>query len=122
MRPDPADRPLRSVAAELSELDDDDVQAILGGLDPSSRQRLQALIARYREGDRHAPPAAGTAPDLRLSDWLTSRLSDATARGRLTPRALAALDAAAADAGWRPTGPTPPRARGGLRAWLGWRR
>lgn len=94
---------LLALVADLAQLGDEDIQAILGELDPDARRRLDALMARYRQGD-HAP-TVDNAPITPLSGWLTDRLAvndDARSTG-MTPHGSETLRRIARMHGWSPT-------------------
>lgn len=96
-------RALRALVAEMAQLEDGDLRAILDDLDAASRTRLTALIGAFRSGD--APVGYSAQPDGSMNsmpgDWLLARLQpqDPAASG-MTPHALQALRRAAQDAGW----------------------
>jgi hypothetical protein len=96
-------RALRALVAEMAQLAEDDIQAILDDLDVGSRARLTALIETFRGGDNpaaYAPPPEGAATSA-PGDWLLARLQprDPAASG-MTSHALQALHRAAQGAGW----------------------
>lgn len=114
-------RTLRSVAAELAQLTDDDVEAILSELDAAARRRLTALLGEYHRG---GPPAAAPATpgrDLQLTSWLAERVSGAG--GTMTAHAARALARVAAEQGWAPpiADGAPARTTQGLLARIGLR-
>jgi hypothetical protein len=116
----PADRALRRLVADLASLAPDDVEAILGELEPGQRARTQALLAHYigASPTLAAPSVDDDAHRLAatpgLSPWLAARLlppgadpggpakvggaslAATSARGAMTPRARDALRAAVA--------------------------
>ena len=95
-------RALRTLVAEMAQLDDDDLQAILDDLDIGSRARLMDMIESFRNGDGPVRAETGV-PDAALvpTEWLQARLRprDPAASG-MTPYALQALRRAAMNAGW----------------------
>lgn len=118
MRAEADSRAIRTMAAELASLADDDLHAILAELDIASRERLLGLIAAFRQGDAPFAPAAPEGPAAALSPWLVRRLEgDEPA---LAPHALTALREAAAAVGWVRSPPARPAPeRPGLLARLG---
>lgn len=106
MRADGSHRALMSLVAELAQLGDGDVQAILADLDAASRERLDDLLDAYRRGDTVVAAASRVRGSLTLSPWLTDRLAlndDARSTG-MSLHASGALRRIAASHGWRPPG------------------
>lgn len=119
-------RALRALVAEMAQLGDGDLQAILDDLDGAGRSRLMELMEAFRAGDVATPDVAATSGlnAITPGDWLLARLRPEDPTGaRMTPHALQALRRAALTAGWAEVPATPPRRpdHGGLRARLGLR-
>ncbi|HYC68871.1 hypothetical protein [Brevundimonas sp.] len=110
-----SNRALRALVAELAELGDRDLKAILVDLDAGERDCLLELMAEYRDGGGNPEGAQG--PDLALSDWLTGRLREKVSSG-MTTFAAEALRQSATSMGWRAGAPAALTKRG-LPAWLG---
>lgn len=103
-------RALRALVAEMAQLGDDDLQAILDDLDSGARARLTVLIETFRAGDGPAAyaPQPGESVAAAPSDWLLARLRPRdTAASGMTPHALQALKRAAQEAGWTDTPASP---------------
>lgn len=94
------DRALRRMLADLARLHPDDVEAILGALEPAERKQVDRLIAGLDGG-----PAGRAAPSDRpawsyegVSPWLLERIEPGGKGGAFvltTPASAAALKAAA---------------------------
>lgn len=93
---------LRSLVADLAQLRDEDVEAILADLDLPSRSRLEDLLGAYKRGDACDESSTSAPRGVVVSPWLSDRLS--TARqgqyGGMTAHAAQALQRAAANQGW----------------------
>lgn len=93
MRQHPPDRALRRMVAQLSVLGEDDIEAILNGLDGGRRKEVEALLLECRNGTHVFPhlirpearPPASFDP-TRMSPWLVERL-DPAGPGELTVHA-----------------------------------
>lgn len=101
-----SDRVLKRAVADLARLHPDDVEAILGALDPAEKVRIERLVAGFS-----GEPAAESAPPEEpvwiyegVAPWLLDRIEPdakaATRAGRdfvlMTPASGEALRAAAA--------------------------
>lgn len=106
---------LRRAAAELTALDEADIEAILQGLEPEARARLAGLMDDYRGAFVGASADPHVAPEEapRFSPWLEGRLG-ASAEGDLTPHARAMLREAARRMGWRKEPVRPQGPAGGV--------
>lgn len=115
-----SDRALRRLVAELARATDEDIEAVLRGLDSHQRVKVAALLARYfgRPALEAPLPDASNSDEIAelagLSDWLIARLDRhqggeipaGRAKGAqaknsavsfaITPAAMDALQAAAA--------------------------
>lgn len=95
---------LMALVADLAQLGEADVRAILDELDPSARAQLVSLIDGYRQGDlAEAPvPSASPVAPAALSGWLTDRLAvnDETRSTGMTPHASETLRRIAQEHGW----------------------
>jgi len=115
--PRPSDRALRKLVADLAERPTADVKAVLAELGSTERERVEQLFAEF-SGAGAALETAGPAVNTEgLSPWLAVRLRGASGGSlkevAMTPRALAALQAAAGGAAARPMAPTaPPKSPG----------
>jgi len=67
----PSDRALRRAVRGLSRLHPDDVEAILGALEPGDRARVDAIAA----GFTGRPPAAAAAPEPEEPEWAYESVS-----------------------------------------------
>lgn len=95
-------RALRSVVADLAQLRDEDVQAILADLDLPSRDRLAGLLEAYKNGDASNGSPVPALAAIGVGPWLSDRLSAGRQGhpGGMTPYAIQALQRIAADQGW----------------------
>ena len=101
-----SDRALRRAVSRLGRLHPDDVEAILGELDPGERTRIDALIAGFagRPLPVEAPPAAGAAEEEEpqwvsesVSPWLLARIDpDDRRAGRSPPEFVLMTEAGSA--------------------------
>ena len=89
------DRRLRRAIAGLARLHADDVESILGALEPRERARVDALLdaaaGRGAESDEHGRDYKSVSP------WLLARM-DPAGRGRARERDQAAMTEAAREA------------------------
>ena len=91
MQPDPSDRSLRDMVAELAGLGDGDLREILAELTPSERARVEDLLASYSKKDEAPAPAVQAEPQLDtsgLSPWLAARLEEPGRQAKDAPRGL----------------------------------
>lgn len=101
-----SDRALKRAVADLARLHPDDVEAILGALDPPEKARIERLVAGFPGGPAPASAPPEEAPWIYegVSPWLLDRIDpDAKAGARaardfvlMTPASGEALRAAAA--------------------------
>jgi hypothetical protein len=127
MPPARSDRALRRLVAELARAHPDDVAAVLAELEPTPRERVQALIGAYlgqappEQVVETLEPQAAEAADalgLGLSPWLARRVRGEEApdggrsadASRMTQTAQSALRAAAEELApaHAASGPLPP--------------
>lgn len=88
-----ADRGLRRLVADLTELHADDMAAILDTLDADERRRVEILLRAYTGGDEVRPAMARAYDGAVFSPWLTRRLESGEG---MTPHAYHALQSSAA--------------------------
>jgi hypothetical protein len=100
-----SDRALKRAVADLARLHPDDVEAILGALDPHEKERIDRLVAGFSgPAPESAPPEDPVWIYEGVSPWLLDRIDpDAKAGTRagrdfvlMTPASAEALRAAAA--------------------------
>lgn len=99
------ERALRQVVADLARLHPDDVEAILGALEPAEKARIEALAAGLAGGPPRepAPPEEPTWSYEGVSPWLLDRIDPEGRSGArpgrdfvlMTPASAEALRAAA---------------------------
>ena len=94
------DRALGRMIADLERFHPDDVEAILGALEPDERKTVERLVAGRGDGPA-GPSNSAEAPAWRyegVSPWLLERIEPAGKSGSfvlMTPASAAALRAAA---------------------------
>jgi hypothetical protein len=92
-----SDRALRREVMRLARLKDDDLSAVLDGLNPSARQRIEGLLLELAR----EPVVATAAPPKRpqqFSPWLQDRLNGAVT-GVSTHTHATLVECAALEAG-----------------------
>ncbi|GLK50161.1 hypothetical protein GCM10017620_31350 [Brevundimonas intermedia] len=105
-------RALRRIAADMAQLDIEDVQAIFAELAAPSRSRMVALIAGFKAGALKRPEGALEPSASPYSPWLETRLARMDPSGLMTDQARAALRRLAAESGWTGAARPTPRAKG----------